>query len=97
MRKNKLPEIIEVDITENHITNGRRTDYSRCPVALALKEKLNAGENWVVVFSREVCIKYGTSYYWYVLDKEVTNFISEFDRGKCVRPFKARLERKYGE
>ncbi len=93
---------VTVQVTQEHIQQGRRNKCKRCPIALAINELLMSGLisvvsdgtvavidiAWVLIPNEES---------WYeTLAREDTppsaaKFIHDFDRGFEVRPFSFQL------
>lgn len=95
---------IEIEVTAEHIKNGRRGSCGSCPVALAILSKLkhipyhgskNVDINSVVVHVSYDIVRF---YQNYPNTQEVTApppevglFISKFDSASPVQPFKFKL------
>lgn len=72
-----------VIVTKEDIKNGVPRSGRSCPIALALRRKVEPTEGAVMVSSTVATI--GTSNYR--LPYEATNFVINFDSGKPVQPF----------
>ena len=80
---------MKVKVEQRHIANGKRKDSAKCPVALALKERLVEGlcvniddrgniEVWDAVDRQEYLSEY---------KKSVEDFVTKFDSNEAVEPF----------
>jgi hypothetical protein len=82
MRKNTMT----IRVTREDIHKGRRNSKSSCPVALAVNRKI--GQSAVALVGSDRIIAHDR----WDLTKAVRNFIYDFDMGKKVKPFTARLK-----
>lgn len=83
---------LKVQVTSKHIEQGKRFDSGYCPVALALRDKLDLGTPVTVYPS--YCILGSSSHYW-SCDRDVGQvalFINRFDRRMPVEPFEFEFE-----
>lgn len=76
-----------INLTEDHIRNGKKFGSMECPVALALIDATNS--SWLVSY-RGFCRHIDNSNE-YCLPLKVRNFIERFDRGLPVKPMRFRL------
>jgi len=74
-------------VTQEHIDSGEPANASVCPIALAIREKLNL--NSVKVFPSSVRLDSHPSY---PLPRSAQRFIVRFDQGYPVKPFNFVLE-----
>ena len=79
---------MKIEVTQHDIDCGVRGEYSLCPIARAVKRKIN-GE--VIVFGDDISI-FTTMiiirrYSYYKLPQKAKDFIKRFDEGKKVKPF----------
>lgn len=79
---------IRVRVLRRHIEKGRRSSWTMCPVALALRER--RGFSHAKVFEKEV--ENGASRLSVPADAE--RFIKRFDSGKPVKPATFTLRRR---
>ena len=78
---------MKIGVTKHDIDNGIQNKCQLCPIALAVKRKIN-GE--VIVFGNGISIFITDiirSYRYYKLPLKAKNFIQRFDDGKKVKPF----------
>jgi hypothetical protein len=83
---------LTIDVNQEVISKGRRTDCNRCPIAIALRNAgaTNVSVNWFAHF-----IYNGKKYT--VKDKRIDNFIHVFDwceKKSEVKPVKMTLNCK---
>lgn len=80
-----------ISVTDKNIREAEVADPTNCPIARALKRTVK-GIKKVHVYGRNanMSVKKGskTTFYTSVLAKSATNFISRFDAGMSVNPFK---------
>ena len=78
---------MKIEVTQHDIDYGVRGEYSLCPIARAVKRKIN-GE--VIVFGDDISF-FTTDiirrYSYYKLPQKAKDFIKRFDEGKKVKPF----------
>lgn len=84
---------LRVNVTKQHISNGKRNGAFDCPVALALKDKLPGKFQ---VNSETLAYRSLHNKKWLLtsittLPKRVQQFISNFDSGKKVQPFEFKI------
>ena len=79
---------MKIEVTQHDIDYGVRGEYSLCPIARAVKRKIN-GE--VIVFGDDISIFTTViiirRYSYYKLPQKAKDFIKRFDEGKKVKPF----------
>jgi len=87
-----LADEITVTVTQEHISNGKAGNPYRCPVALAIREKIG---KWHSVRVYITDARVGFLGCDYLLDGAVREFARRFDRNKFVEPvtFTMRRER----
>jgi len=98
MTLNPKARVIEIDVTLDDIMRGKRADSSGCAIALAAKRVLTrvnvSGETIYGELTPEGSFKI------YDLPDEAKQFISNFDVGNPVAPFKfvviPRAQQLYG-
>ena len=73
---------MEIDVTQEHIDNGKRKDPSFCPVALACKEQIDHVAHIEAYPSKISMVGLTKKYYKH----DATDFMVSFDRGEKVRP-----------
>ena len=76
---------MKIIVTRKHIKKGRMGSCSKCPVALALYEKIH---KIVAVDTIDIMYK-GNQGQWYTADTpdDVAAFIEDFDSTYPVKPF----------
>lgn len=91
MNKVEIEKIIEV--TQEHIDNGKCKDCSACPIALAVSEAL-PGHRHINVSLSSIVVD-GNLYYR--LSNIEKSFIDAFDYNRSVSPFsfKLKLRKRY--
>lgn len=80
-----------IQITQEHIDNGKRAECSLCPIALAIKKviksDLNVGTGYGNIWIS------GHEVDWYTKTPEVARvFMFQFDRQYSVKPTKFELD-----
>lgn len=87
---------VDVEITQDHIENGKRQEASSCPVALCLKELCK--ENVIVLVDDETIIFSSREASGHTTQQEVkipddvSEFVNGFDRGSpSVKSFKTKI------
>ena len=75
---------VKVNVTQNHIQRGRRSNSNYCPIALALKETLGLK---TVSVSDGVLFGGGYERLRVQLPLHARKFIRAFDDKKAVKPF----------
>ena len=84
---------MKIKVTQHDIDYGVRGEYSLCPIARAVKHKIN-GEVMVYgddmsIFTTDIIRRY--RYYKlpqnYKLPQKAKDFMQRFDDGKKVKPF----------
>jgi hypothetical protein len=76
----------KVSVSEIHIKSGIRTDCSRCPIALAIKDVLE-NESEISVGLGTLKVYEGGVTRHYELPSIAKSFISSFDSKLSVEPF----------
>lgn len=76
---------MRIKVTQKHIKKGKVASCGECPVALAIKERLQSND--VAVFISSVNINVLP----YILTQKAARFVKDFDKGKRVRPFSFNL------
>jgi len=88
---------INLNVTGKNIRDAKIADPSNCPIAKALKRTVN-GLKKVYVYGRNahIVVKKGNRSVRYStnLVKEASQFVSRFDAGLAVIPFKFKLNFK---
>jgi hypothetical protein len=73
-----------IEVTSDHIKNGKRLESDCCPIALALKDSgwtyARVGSEWVEVDN--LC---------FTLPRSAKRFVSSVDSGRPVKPFRFKL------
>ena len=78
---------MKIEITQHDIDYGVRGEYSLCPIARAVKRKINgevivSGDH-ISIFTTDIIRKYS----YYKLPQKAKDFMQRFDDGKKVKPF----------
>jgi hypothetical protein len=73
-------------VTQSDIDNGQESHCQLCPVALALKRVLRAGEEFIVHHVNATIRCEG-----YTMPKRTREFIWSFDERGPVKPFRFRM------
>lgn len=76
---------MKIEVTQEDIKAGRKTECTRCPIALAIKRKVG----YTMSVGTRVC---GSLDNEFQLPKIAQDFISNFDHGNPVEPFTFELE-----
>ncbi len=84
----QIPKEYVIQVTEDHIRLGKRSNCRECPVALAVREELPAAKILGTVLIVE------TPWLKIHLPKKVTEFIEAFDHFRPVEPFSFELKIK---
>ena len=88
---------INLNVTNKNIRDAKVADPSNCPIAKALKRSVK-GLKQVYVYGRNahIVVKKGNRNVRYSTDlaKEASKFVSRFDAGLAVLPFKFNLNFK---
>lgn len=75
-----------IEVTENHIAFGEESSANLCPVALAIRErtrrKVRVNRHQISFGPREHV----------ATPRSVAQFVTRFDNGDPVKPFRFRLE-----
>jgi len=86
-----------ISVTDKNIREAKVADPTNCPIARALKRTVT-GIKKVHVYGRNanMTVKKGnkTTFYTAILDKAAAGFISRFDAGMSVNPFKLSINWK---
>jgi hypothetical protein len=72
---------MKINITQEHINNGRRADCDNCPIALALKEQFERATVRSFVRTWD-----GDKRRNFLLTSKAVSFITDFDNGRPVEP-----------
>ena len=87
-----------IDVTQEHINNGVPKSPMSCPIALAMREKMQLPKGTVSVHSaRQIFAQKNSTRSWRVTyyDEEVVyDFIDRFDHERPVHPFSFELDAK---
>ena len=75
-----------VEVTQDHIIHGRRSDCTACPVALALEDVVPGP--WYV----NALWLYNTRKWEIKTPKNVEEFMLAFDSGQPVQPFSFEID-----
>ena len=75
---------MKVEVTQRHIDNGTRTSFTACPIALALRDKLEVPRHSLNVWVGPSSIQAGRIKY--LTDGPIRDFINDFDAGEKVEP-----------
>lgn len=91
-----LQDNYEINVTQEHINNGKTQDYYSCPISLAIKEKLKKDDVHPIIKTGHTSIKIFTigSFYYhvvYTIPDIATYFIQQFDKEKPVHPFSFKI------
>ncbi len=81
--------MLNVNVTAKDIENGIYANGYACPIALALKRKI---DTLVRVDSKSVLVKTHDAWESIPLPELARWFIARFDHGHPVKPFKFRLD-----
>ena len=78
---------MKIKVTQHDIDYGVRGEYQLCPIARAVKHKIN-GEVMVYgddmsIFTTDIIRRYR----YYKLPQKAKDFMQRFDDGKKVKPF----------
>ena len=79
-------KIITIKVTEKHIAKGIRVHGDKCPVALAIKEKLKIERLCVYSYGANIngnAVRF---------PRAAALFVNRFDSGKSVKPFSFKLK-----
>ena len=103
-----LPRIIAVQVTEEHISEGKHCSHLHCPIALSVREKMGdnrqikfqsvTGWSINIVFSFNVNLSQSTgsvemqTIIRIELPYEAKKFIRDFDLNRPVFPFSFNIE-----
>ena len=82
---------MRIQVTQEHITNGRQKWCQLCPVALALGEALGTEVSITCTDFRIVSPPKTARKRHFKLPENVMLFISDFDCGRPVQPFEFEL------
>ena len=74
-----------INVTQEHINSGIKSDCMLCPIALAVRTL------FPIVEVDDCCIEIGDVQYY--SPDSVAKFIDDFDNGKLVKPFSFELEK----
>ena len=93
-----LPELLEVEVTAQDITDGKPEESAECPIALAVGRSLDRDDFTVFVDSRGLVFLDGEEWVCYDTDQvqKAKVFVRDFDCGRGVEGFKFSLERPEG-
>lgn len=84
---------MKIEVKQSHIDKGVKVHSCLCPVALAIKDALDAPDNSVSVGTWGINIKLNMFNETIEIDfnSKVSQFISQFDRGVNVKPMSFHL------
>lgn len=83
-----LPDVLRVEVKQEHIFHGRRGNCARCPIALALQEQFAVIRDRVAVMNQWLGVYCPSQVgFRYRLPPGATAFIEDFDDGVPVHPF----------
>jgi hypothetical protein len=74
---------MKLKIKREHINKGVRKSMTKCPIAIALRERTHRP---VSVWGNEIDVAYCNVDTVYSMNSAVSDFINKFDRGVTVRP-----------
>ena len=78
---------MKIEITQHDIDNGVKGEYQLCPIARAVKRKINGEvivlEDDISIFTTDIIRRYS----YYKLPQKAKDFMQRFDDGKKVKPF----------
>lgn len=80
--------MIKIQVTQEDIAKGKKSDSSCCPVALACLKTLN--KTWSNVFEQLSLIEDGGMEI-FAKRRQLEDFIHKFDAGEKVEPFEFEL------
>lgn len=78
---------MKINIKEKHIVNGIPGNPYSCPLALAVREKLNLVIGQVVVTTEQLIVLNEGK----ILTQELVKFINAFDEGQQVNPIRVSI------
>ena len=86
--------IIQIDVTQDHINNGKRYECNACPIALAFQKHINDDYSFEI---NDEYIDVVTKFNGYTQDEitvpyTVTAFVRNFDSRKPVEPFSFQID-----
>lgn len=86
--------IIQIDVTQDHIDNGKRYECNACPVALAFQKHINDDYSFEI---NDEYIDVVTKFNGYTQAEitvpcTVTAFVRDFDSIKPVKPFSFQID-----
>ena len=76
---------MKIEVTQQDIDKGLNNNCFSCPIALAVKRKIDTGN--VLVYCDRISVMSTISSYDYKLPKKAQTFIKRFDDRKPVEPF----------
>jgi hypothetical protein len=74
---------MKIEVTQEHIDNGKCKDANYCPIALAIQDALNLNASQVEVDG----IFIEVNDHPFETTEEIDGFVDAFDHGKPVAPF----------
>lgn len=83
---------LTISVTQEDIDNGEPEEPDACPIALSV-ERLVGANNWIGVTDVDLCIwspKLEMQPYTQPLPRSAQKFVTRFDGGKAVKPFRFR-------
>lgn len=83
---------VRVDVTEEHIRDGKPRRCDSCPIALAIADALDVGFNHVRVRKEGVTLFWGPVPRKARLPKIAAEAMNRFDEGGKIEPFSFTLE-----
>jgi DNA gyrase inhibitor GyrI len=75
---------MKINVCQEHINRGERKRCDRCPIALAVKDKLESKD--INVNAMGIFVGLYCQFKWH-LPKSAQKFIKRFDAGGHVKPF----------
>ena len=84
---------MEIEVTKQHIKDGRKLDCNYCPVALAIRDAVTNSTCVEVCDDMSPIISFykGDDLLEFAAPDSVYEFIENFDLGGSVKPFKFTL------
>jgi hypothetical protein len=83
---------MKIEVTQQDIDKGLSNNCFLCPIAHAVKRKMNT--DCILVYCDRISVMSTIfSSYFYKLPKKAQTFIKQFDDGKPVKPFTFEIEK----
>ena len=76
----------EIEVTWKHIDNGVPASCTRCPIALAARDKF--GEDHIYVGAKRISFNHREL----LMNRESQQFILDFDGGQAIEPFTVKAQ-----